>query len=146
MNAESSRLLTTCMELSATAGQAKAQTMRLELRVSSAEECSAISVKRRGYTQFEGALGNLDREWMGAGVPHGLQNRCAFEKGAGGFDSYTFPPLPHRPDYEGSNRDFWFNISIFIEIYGIVFSWINFKWRECSRRLAIRPGFECFSS
>jgi hypothetical protein len=28
---------------------------------------------------------------MGAGVLRGLQNRCGFEKGPGGFDSHTFP-------------------------------------------------------
>jgi hypothetical protein len=36
----------------------------------------------------------FQRERMGAGVPHGLQNRSGFEKGPGGFDSYTFPPIP----------------------------------------------------
>jgi len=37
------------------------------------------------------------REWIGTGVPPGLQSRSGFvNSGAGGFDSHALPPLHHQ--------------------------------------------------
>ena len=54
---------------------------------------SAAALRRAVLLPSNVALASW--EWIGAGVPPGLQSRLGFvNSGAGGFDSHALPPHP----------------------------------------------------